>query len=98
LTIVNPDGGITTFNCCGSSPNFLIASQSGSLSCAAARLTGEAVKVNNCAGFFAVTSGEPSVRPDKVTIKFTLSQTAVASRPENQAAVDFQTTVVLRNY
>jgi len=98
LTILNPDGGVTTFHCCGTTPNFLIASESGSLACAAARLTSDEVKVNNCANFFTVTAGLAGVRPDLVAIQFTLSQAGLSTRPEEQASIDFQATVGLRNY
>lgn len=100
ITILNPDGKTTTFNCCGASPNFLIASESGGLSCENARLTSSEVKVNNCS-IFTVTSGEPGVRPAVVKINFNLSQVSqaeVTPRPEEQASVSFQTTVSLRNY
>lgn len=98
LTITNPDGGTTTFHCCGTTPNYLIASESGSLTCEQARLTSDEVKVNSCANFFTVTPGLAGVRPDLVAIQFTLSQAGVSTRPEEQAAIDFQATVGLRNY
>ncbi len=98
IAIVNPDGKTTTFNCCGSGSNLMIASQSGTLSCEEARLTSSEVKVDICS--FEVTSGEPGVRPAVVKINFTLSQAPPAggARPEEQASINFQTTVSLRNY
>ena len=96
LTILNPDGGTTTFRCCGSP--LLIASESGSLSCENARLTGSEVKVFSCTDFFTVTAGVAGVRPDMVLIQFKLIQSAAGSRPEQQASVDFRSTIGLRNY
>jgi len=101
ITIVNPDGGTTTFNCCGSNPNFLIASESGTLRCEEARITSSEVKVNNCSNVFEVTPGILGLRPAVVKINFDLSraeQAGVTFRPEEQAVVNFQTTVSLRNY
>lgn len=87
LTITNPDGRTTIFSC----SNSQIASNGSSL-------MANDVKVADCANFFTVTSGEEGVRPDRVQIKFTLSQSATGDRPEDWASVDFQTTVGLRNY
>ena len=101
ITIVNPDGNTTTFNCCGATPNFLIASESGTLSCENARLTSSEVKVNDCSAVFTVTLGEAEVRPAVVKINFILSQVSqagVTPRLEEQASVNFQTTISLRNY
>lgn len=98
ITITNPDGGATTFHCCGTPPDLLIASESGTLTCATARLTGSEVKVENCANFFTITPGVAGVRPDMVEIQFKLIQAGVSSRPEEQAAVDFRSTIGLRNY
>ena len=50
-----------------------------------------------CGQFFYITKGDPGASPDKVKIEFTLSANG-GSRPEEQASVDFQTTVVLRNF
>ncbi|TSC54476.1 MAG: Uncharacterized protein LiPW31_78 [Microgenomates group bacterium LiPW_31] len=98
ITIINPDGNTTTFNCCGTSPNFLIASESGSLSCENARLTNDEVKVDDCSNVFSIIAGEVGARPDVVTINFTLSQAGATTRLEEQASINFQTTISLRNY
>jgi len=95
ITITNPDNGITTFHCCGNPP--MVASKSGSLTCEQARLTSNKVQVSSsCDDFISCT---PTVGgPPVVTINFTLQQAGTASRPEEEATVSFQTTVVLRNY
>lgn len=101
LEIKNPDGGITTFEFC--SPENLIASRSGSLpllSCTDARLTSDRVKV--VSGSFTCEEGD-RLKPDMVTIRFSLSQVGSANplitpRPEEQAVIDFETKVALRNY
>ena len=99
IKIKNPDGGTTTFRCCGGSPNFLIASESGTLTCESARLTSSEVKVENCGSVFTLVDlGQPEIRPAVVKINFNLSPEVSSTRPEEQATVNFQTTVTLRNY
>lgn len=98
IVIQNPDGQQTTFECCGTSSDLMIASISGTLTCQQARLTSGEVKVISCPFVFSVVPGVTGTKPAVVTIKFSLSQAAVTTRPEEQAAIDFQTTVSLRNY
>lgn len=96
ITIVNPDGMPTAFSCgdidIPPDGNAEIASNS-------ARLISNEVKVSsNCSNVFSVTTGEVGARPNVVTINFTLSQAGVTTRLEEQASVNFQTTISLRNY
>ncbi|HUS59770.1 MAG TPA: type II secretion system protein [Nevskiaceae bacterium] len=95
LKITNPDDGITTFHCCGSP--LMIASKSGSLTCEQARLTSNKVQVSSsCNDFISCTQAVGG--PPVVTINFTLQQAGTAARPEEEALVNFQTAVTLRNY
>lgn len=98
IVIQNPDGQQTTFECCGTSPDLMIASRSGTLTCQQTRLTSGEVKVSSCPAVFSVVSGVIGTKPAVVTIKFSLSQAGITTRPEEQATIDFQTTVSLRNY
>ncbi|MGB9585897.1 MAG: four helix bundle protein [Anaerolineales bacterium] len=87
ITITNPDGMNTTFSCSGN----MIASNSASL-------VSSEVKVDDCSNVFTVTPGEVGIRPAVVKINFNLSQAGTPTRPEEQASINFQTTVSLRNY
>jgi len=49
-----------------------------------------------CNSFIACT--QSGSKPPIVVIDFSLSQAGSSTRPEEQASVDFQTTVSLRNY
>lgn len=86
ITILNPDENTTTFLC----SNQKIASNGASL-------ISDKVAVDNCV-IFSVVEGEAEIRPDVVTIDFTLTQAGTAFRPEERASVNFKTTVTLRNY
>ena len=68
--------------------NGLIASNS-------ARLTSNEVKVDSCS-FDCSSQGE--FYPQIVVIDFTLSQAVVTTRPEEQASVNFRTSVTTRNF
>ncbi len=62
----------------------------------ASRLTSDEVKITNPT--FDCTKDSDFI-PSSITIKFTVSQNTVATpRPEEDASVDFQTTIVTRNY
>lgn len=95
LTIVNPDGLSTTFDCSGTQ----IASISGlpdptptvSLS-----LTSSNVKVTSCN--FRIVCPTPPLSPKYVFVNFTVSQTGSSLPPERRASVDYQTTISLRTY
>jgi prepilin-type N-terminal cleavage/methylation domain-containing protein len=87
ITIVNPDGGTTIFSC-----------SSGRIASNGASLMSSEVKVNDCSSVFSLDLKEGGAAPAVMTIKFSLSQQAVAARPEEQALMNFQTTVSLRNY
>lgn len=89
ITIKNPDSGQTTFSCEGTPAK--IASNG-------AFLLSNEVKVSNCNNIFEVKVGQPGIRPAVVKINFKLSPAGTPSRPEEQAEVNFQTTVTLRNY
>ena len=67
----------------------------GRIASNSARLTSNEVKVNSCS-FDCEAKGQ--FYPKTVIINFTLSQSTVTTRPEEQASVNFQTTVSVRNY
>jgi len=92
ITIKNPDGGITTFSCESDSEPPTIASNGASLLSSEVRVSD--VECN----IFEVTQGQKGIRPPIVKINFKLSPAVTSSRPEDQAEVNFQTTVTLRNY
>ncbi len=83
------DGSEVEFSCDGEGTvDGLIASNS-------ARLTGSNVKLDSCS-FDCSSEGE--FYPQVVTINFTLSQAMVTTRLEEQASVNFETTVTTRNF
>jgi len=88
ITIENPDGGETVFSC---------ESDRATISSNGASLLSNEVKVSDC-NIFEVTVGQPEVKPATVKINFNLTQVEITNRPEEQAEVNFQTTVTLRNY
>lgn len=87
IEILNPDDESITFSC-----------DDNKIKMNGENLISDKVEVLNCAGFFTVVEGEEGVRPAEVTIDFRLKQAGTAARPEEQASVDFKTTVTLRNY
>ncbi len=99
LKFKRTDGGMVEFACLEEgTANGRIASNS-------ARLTSSEVKVDTCvfdcscpAAFPNCTSQGTKFYPKTVTIKFTLSQVGATVRPEEQATINFQTTVSTRNY
>lgn len=95
VRITSPDGNYTVFRCCGSPT--MIASQSATkLTCDNnTRLTNENVRVGSCTNFITYTAGAPPL----VTVNFTLTQASTTPLgPEEQASVDFRTTISPRNY
>lgn len=94
LEIENPDGQTTTFEFCGG-PDNLVASKSGVMNCSDGRLTNN--KVRLVSGTFNCDPGD-KLKPAVVVVDFILSQTGSPSRPEEQATINFRTTVTLRNY
>lgn len=86
LQIVNPDKGITNFDCSG----VQIASNSGIF------LTSNqlAVKSGSCSFFCLKPQGKPAV----VTVKFTLGQKSSYLGTELKAEVPFETTISTRTY
>jgi prepilin-type N-terminal cleavage/methylation domain-containing protein len=92
ITIQNPGAqiGETTFRFCQEEQ--LIASMSGELNCRQGRLTSERVRL--ISGSFTC---DPFWRPNTVDIEFTLGQTGLTVRPEEEAQVSFKTTITLRN-
>lgn len=93
IEIRDPDDYPTIFSCEDSDGDgfYDIASNSASL-------TSDKVEVVDCASVFNVVEGEAGIRPDAVTINFTLKQAGTVARPEEEASVNFKTTVTLRNY
>jgi prepilin-type N-terminal cleavage/methylation domain-containing protein len=89
ITIKNPDGGTTTFSCEGNPAT--IASNGASL-------LSNVSKISNCNNIFEVNVGQVGIKPAVVKINLNLTQSGTVSRPEDQAEVNFQTTVTLRNY
>lgn len=88
ITILNPDRGETTFSC-----------EDDAISSNAAELTSSQVKVGAGSCSFDCQPGE-ALQPDTVTISFTLEaekEGGVPARPEEEASIDFETTVSLRN-
>lgn len=88
IKITNQDNSTTIFNCSMTGSDTYIASNS-------ARLTSNKVRVSSCSLIRCTRSGSA---PPVVEIRFSLSQLGSPARPEEQAAVNFQTTVSLRNY
>lgn len=86
IKIRNPDDSTTTFRCGDSN-----------ITLDGASLISDKVKVKTCSGVFNVASGETGVKPDVVTINFTLVQ-AEGNRGEETAQASFKTSVTLRNY
>jgi len=83
------DGSEVEFSCEEEGTvNGLIASNS-------ARLTSSDVKLDSC---FFDCSSQGDFYPQIVAIDFTLSQAAVTTRLEEQASVNFKTTVNTRNF
>jgi len=82
VLITNPDRDTTNFFCEGTK----IASKSG------VYLTSDKVAATGCNFSCAGTT------PEVVTISFTLSQSGTTTRPEEEATIDFRTTVSLRTY
>ncbi|MCX6726103.1 MAG: type II secretion system protein [Candidatus Shapirobacteria bacterium] len=67
----------------------------GNIASNSARLTSSEVKVDSCS-FDCSTKGE--FYPQSVVISFTLSQATVTTRVEEQALVNFKTTISVRNF
>lgn len=83
------DGSETEFSCNQE------GTVNGNIASNSARLTSSEVKVDSCS-FGCSTQGE--FYPQNVVINFTLSQAVVTTRVEEQASVNFKTTVSLRNF
>lgn len=95
LRIKNSDEGCSEFDLSGSR----IASSSANdcITFSPRYLTSEEVEIDtSMTNQFECTAitGSPPV----ITIRFTLSQTGTTTRPEEEATVDFRTTVSLRTY
>jgi prepilin-type N-terminal cleavage/methylation domain-containing protein len=97
LTIINPDGNSTTFDC---SDGQNVASNSSSLNLT---LNSQKVRVSNCN--FRLICPTPPTSPKYVFFTYTVCQynaqacPALSGEfPENRASVEYQTTVTLRNY
>ena len=75
---------------CVEGPSGFIASNSAALTSSEVE-----VKLNSC--YFDCTT-EGDFYPQNVVISFTLNQATLTTRLEEQAAIDFRTTVTLRNF
>lgn len=113
LTIVNPDGYTTTFECVTVNPGVSsIASVSGDpdglpLPGPTLALTSNRVIIPTPLGggyscTFRVVCPTPPLSPKYIFLTFTVMQAALAGQPtplpENRSTLDFQTTVSLRTY
>lgn len=92
ITILNPDGGQTTFSCEGNEEDKKITSNSASL------ISNETKITSSCDGFFNIISGKPGLKPATVEINFTLGLTGTTSLPHERIEIPFKTAVTLRNY
>ena len=102
ITILNPDGGKTTFMfATDASNNLRIASISGGLLSPTTTLylTNNDVVVNNTAGTYYFICTRSSGRSDKIEMIFTLEQKSpTAGLPvDKKAVINFRTSVLLRN-
>ena len=84
ITTLNSDNDTTIFSCSDNN----IASNS-------ANLISNQLQVDNCS--FTVTKGQPGLTADEVVISFTLRQTGSGGRHEEEASINFNSRVVLRN-
>ena len=96
LKFKRADGSTIEFGCLDEGEdNGRIASNS-------ARLTSSEVKVDSCSFdcscYPDCTSEGTKFYPKTITIKFILSQIGATVRPEEEAIINFQTTVSTRNY
>jgi len=99
LKFKRTDGSTIEFGCLEEgTANGRIASNS-------ARLTSSEVKVDSCSfdcscpvAYPNCTSEGTKFYPKTITIKFILSQIGATVRPEEEAIINFQTTVSTRNY
>lgn len=97
MTIVNPDGFTTTFEC-------NLANYIASISAVyptppfTQRLTSDkvVVPVDNCT--FRIVCPTPPLSPKYVFVNFTVRQTGVNAPIEQRSSLEYQTTVSLRNY
>lgn len=98
ITIQNPDGFNTIFDCSLGSNN--ISSISGSENAVptptGAPLTNSRVKVSSCT--FRVICPTPPINPKYVYIEYTVSQAGSGTGPKDTSTLDYQTTISLRNY
>jgi len=85
LTILNQDGGSTTFDC--NPPQIASNSQ---------RLTSEKVEISDC--HIRIVCPTPPLSPKYVYINYTVSQVGSGLPPDQVATVEYQSTVSLRNY
>ena len=95
ITIKSQDEEETTFRFCSEEDDSWIASVSGTLTCADARLTSSEVQLVSSS--FTCMPGD-GTKPDGVDINFSLAKAGTGTRPEEGAVVNFQTSVFLRNY
>ncbi|OGG25178.1 hypothetical protein A3E42_01290 [Candidatus Gottesmanbacteria bacterium RIFCSPHIGHO2_12_FULL_40_13] len=94
LTIQNPDGNYTTFDCTGS----VMSSISGifPVPTVSLNLSSTRVAIEECN--FRIICPTPPLNPKYVFLNFKVSQTGSSLPKEQQASIEYQTTVSLRNY
>jgi len=94
IKIKRMDGSEIEFECLdeGTATGYI-----ASTSAVRARLISEEVKLDSCSFDCSQKDLNP-FNPQSVVINFTLSQANEAARVEEQASVDFQTSVTTRNY
>lgn len=99
IEITNSDGQWTRFHFFGSGSDTFIASESAGRSGAAARLTSDRVRLaSDASNALSCTLPANELDPYVVSINFTLVQAGItAPRPEEEALIDFGTTVSVRN-
>ncbi|MBI3955622.1 type II secretion system protein, partial [Candidatus Gottesmanbacteria bacterium] len=96
LTIQNPDGFNTVFDCTGSNISSISGSESILPTPTGAPLTNSKVKVSSCT--FRVICPTPPINPKYVYIEYTVSQAGAGTGPKDTSSLNYQTTVSLRNY
>lgn len=96
LTIQNPDGFNTVFDCTGSNISSISGSENADPTPTGAPLTNSRVKVSSCT--YRVICPTPPINPKYVYIEYTVSQAGAGTGPKDTSSLNYQTTISLRNY
>lgn len=96
ITVQNPDGFNTVFDCTGSNISSISGSENADPTPTGAPLTNSRVKVSSCT--FRVVCPTPPINPKYVYIEYTVSQAGVGTGPKDTSSLNYQTTISLRNY